>query len=209
MKTCFIITAYIEGNLAGLVSSREPDYIICADGGYELAVSQGIVPDLVIGDSDSGAMSNITGANTEFIHFPTEKDESDTFLCIKHALSLECDEIVITGGIGGRLDHTISNIQTLACFANTSQRISVIDDKNYFTVIENSQITLSGNIDMSVSIFSLTDTCTGVSTAGLYYPLDNAVLKSTYPVGLSNKFTGCSASIEVKKGKLLIVMSLE
>jgi len=216
MKKCYIITAYIEGVLPEIISPQKSDFMICADGGYEIAVSFNIVPDLVIGDSDSGGMQVSTtidpknnSNDTDFICFPKEKDVSDTFLCVQHAVNLGFEEIIIAGGIGGRLDHTISNIQTLAHFSNAAKRITMVDEKNLITVIENSTITLPKKDGFTVSLFSLSDTCSGVRTAGLYYPLVDAELQNTYPLGLSNQFTENEAIIEVKKGKLLIVMSQE
>ena len=43
----------------------------------------------------------------------------------------------------------------------------------------------------------------GVSIEGLYYPLQNAVLTSGFPLGVSNQFTGVSARVSVRKGTLL------
>jgi len=211
MKKCYIITAHIDGDLSEIISPQKSDFIICADGGYEIAVSFNIVPDLVIGDSDSGRMSALPGNSvthkTDFIHFPKEKDVSDTFLCVKHAISLGFEEIIIAGGIGGRLDHTISNIQTLVHFSDVAKKMTMIDETNLVTIVNNSRITLQKKEGFSVSLFSLSDRCLGVSTTGLYYPLDNAELKNTYPLGLSNEFTDHNATIEVKNGILLIVLS--
>ena len=209
MRTCCIITAYFEGDLQKLVSKLKPGYLICADGGCELATSAGIIPDIVIGDADSGQMSGPPDGKTEFLRFPQEKDESDTFLCIKHAISLGFNEITVAGGIGGRLDHTISNIQTLAHFSGADRRISAIDENNFFTIIENSEIKLSKGDYSYISLFSLSDSCTGVTAEGLYYPLDEAVLRNDYPLGLSNRFTGDAVTVKVENGKLLIIMSKE
>jgi len=230
MKKCYIITAYIEGNLSKIISPQKSDFIICADGGYEIAVSFSITPDLVIGDSDSQGQwdgssflttlpshktdepspypgSCTAQSPTDFIHFPREKDVSDTFLCVKHAVSLGFGEIIIVGGIGGRLDHTISNIQTLAHFSDCVKSISMTDENNFITIACNSQVTLQKKEDFTISLFSLSDKCSGVRTTGLYYPLENAELKNTYPLGLSNEFTDNEATIEVKNGKLLIAVS--
>ena len=215
MKKCYIITAYIDGDLSKIISPQRSDFIICADGGYETAVSFNITPDLVIGDSDSGSMSSLSRNDleraarppTNFIHFPREKDVSDTFLCVKHAISLGFGEIMIAGGIGGRLDHTISNIQTLAHFSDRVKSISMTDENNFITIACNSQVTLQKKEDFTISLFSLSDKCSGVRTTGLYYPLENAELKNTYPLGLSNEFTDNEATIDVKSGKLFIVVS--
>ena len=37
------------------------------------------------------------------------------------------------------------------------------------------------------------------------YPLENAVIENTFPIGVSNEFTDKSAKIAVKNGTLLIV----
>ena len=42
-----------------------------------------------------------------------------------------------------------------------------------------------------------------MSIEGLYYPLQNAVLTSGFPLGVSNQFTGVSARVSVRKGTLL------
>ena len=209
MKTSYIITSYIEGGFANLSSIDESDFVICADGGYEIALSQNIMPDIVIGDSDSGKMQPVKPGKTKFIHHEKEKDESDTFLCVKHAVELGFKEITILGGIGGRLDHTISNIQTLAHFTNLTDSIFLKDEGNLVTVIENSKVALSKTEGFALSLFSLSDKCSGVTVKGLKYPLKNAELNNSYPIGLSNGFIGDRASIEVKNGKLLIVLSKE
>ena len=195
MKKCYIITSYIEGRLSKIISPEKSDFIICADGGYDIAVSENIKPDLVIGDSDSGDMGAIDDCGVEIIRFPGEKDESDTFLCVKHAVNLGFGEITIVGGIGGRLDHTIANIQTLAYFSDPYKRLVMLDENNYATILMNSKITLQKRDGFSVSLFSLSDRCLGVTASGLCYPLRDAELTNSYPLGLSNAFAGGEAVI--------------
>jgi len=220
MGKCYIITAYIDGTLTEIISPSESDFIICADGGYEIATSFNIVPHLVIGDADSGgvtlissdgskfnSVSNVATSKTEFIRLQTEKDEADTFVCVQHAVALGYDDITIVGGIGGRLDHTVSNIQTLTHFASKTKRVSFTDENNFMTVIDNSNITLPRKEGFSISLFSLSDICDGVTISGVYYPLTNATLTNTHPLGLSNEFIEDEAFIEVKDGRLLVIMS--
>ena len=40
---------------------------------------------------------------------------------------------------------------------------------------------------------------------GLYYPLEDAVLTSGFPLGVSNQFTGGAASVSVREGTLLVM----
>lgn len=41
------------------------------------------------------------------------------------------------------------------------------------------------------------------------YPLDQAELTDTYPIGISNEFIGEEAEVTVEEGTLLAVMQLE
>jgi len=209
MKRCYIITAYMETNLTDLIRPGSADYIICADGGYEIAASFGITPDLVIGDSDSGNMAAFSGEKPKALLFPREKDESDTFLCVKHAAGLGFDEIVILGGIGGRLDHTIANIQVLSYFSGLIKSLRMSDGRNTAIVTQGPEITLKRREGFTVSLFALSEKCCGVTTTGLRYPLTDAELSNSFPLGLSNAFTREEATIGLKSGKLLIVMSRE
>ncbi len=113
MKRCIIITAYINGEIREITDIKETDYIICTDRGYELALSENIAPNVVLGDFDSseGIIPDIPKG--KILTFPVEKDDTDTMLALKHALPMKFDRIIIVGGLGGRLDHTVANLHSL------------------------------------------------------------------------------------------------
>ena len=56
-----------------------------------------------------------------------------------------------------------------------------------------------------VSVFCPGPDAEGVCLEGLYYPLSNAVLTSSFPLGVSNQFTGRPARISVERGTLLVM----
>jgi len=207
MQKCYIITAYIEGALSQIISPDESDFIICADGGYKKAIFYNLKPNIVIGDFDSYQKKAPHDEDTTFLRYPAEKDESDTFLCVEYAIQQGFDEIIIAGGIGGRLDHTFSNLQILARFAEKVKKITMLDEKNFVTLLENGRLTIPKREGWCVSIFSLSDVSYGVTTEGLFYPLRDATLWNTYPLGLSNVFCEDIAWVEVKSGKLLVILS--
>ena len=89
------------------------DYIICADGGVDIAKTYGIMPDCVIGDFDSTINSN--RLDCLYITLPSEKDFTDTEAAINHAIELGIRDITVYGGIGGRLDHTLGNVGLCSC----------------------------------------------------------------------------------------------
>ena len=86
--------------------------IIAADGGADLLRESGIIPDIVIGDMDS-AVDLSFGRNTEVIGFPAEKDDTDTLLAVRTGIDRGCRRFFLYGCSGGRLDHTVANMQTL------------------------------------------------------------------------------------------------
>ena len=56
-----------------------------------------------------------------------------------------------------------------------------------------------------LSVFCNSGTAQGVTLTGLKFPLENAVLTSSFPVGVSNEFLGQPAQVSVREGCLLLV----
>ena len=205
MKKCIIITSYIEGDLLKLIGNENPDFVICADGGYDHAQAAGIVPDYLIGDFDS--LRGRIQSGIEIITFPSEKDDTDTGLCLQTALDMGYQDILILGGIGGRFDHAMANIQLMAGIADKVERIAMADNKNYCTILKDGTLKLPKKSGQHVSLLSLSDTSTGVSISGVKYPLVDHTLTRTFPLGVSNEYEDDFATIRVKNGTLLVALS--
>lgn len=212
MSRCFIITAFINGNIKYNLNVTQNDYIICADGGYKFAKQAGIIPNLIIGDFDS--FNDNPPQNIQTITYSTEKDDTDTMLCIKYAIEKEFDSIYIVGGIGGRLDHTISNIQSMVWAIEfwhnnhiKGKKISMCDSQNHVMLIMNDSIKLSGSPKEKISLISYSQNCINVTTKNLKWELTNAELKNSFPLGISNEFLTSECEISVEQGQLLIIKS--
>src|SRR3989338_11176227 len=99
------ILVFLNGNLSKFNIShpllKNPDLIICADGGAELAQSAGFPPDVMIGDFDSlGVDLRKKLENNKKITwhpYPSEKDFTDSQLSLEFALKQNPKEIVILG----------------------------------------------------------------------------------------------------------------
>ncbi|MDR0875667.1 MAG: thiamine diphosphokinase [Clostridiales Family XIII bacterium] len=96
----------------------EDDYICCADGGYARCVAEGIRPDIVIGDFDSADLEAVRAAGIATEVSPSDKDDTDTMLCVKHGVSLGFGRFTIAGGLGGEFSHTMANLQALSFLAD-------------------------------------------------------------------------------------------
>ncbi len=204
IKRCIIICAYNEYSIKDAVSINESDYIICADAGIDLAQKESIYPDLVIGDFDS---LGVIPTEYKPIVLPVEKDDTDTLFCVKYAIEKGFKNIIIVGGIGGRLDQTIANIQTLKYAYQKGCNAWLCDGHNKLTYLKNSTITINKYDNYKLSIFAYNEGCYGVTISGTKYKLENAVLTNDYPIGVSNEFEEDKAIISVTDGELLIVIS--
>ncbi len=200
MKRCCIFAA---GELDEKeVRLRGDELIIAADGGYEKLRSMGIIPHLAIGDFDS-AQGVPTG--TEVVKYPKEKDDTDTMLAVKEAISRGSGEIVIYGSLGGRIDHTFANIQTLLFIAQNGSRGYLVGQGWVITAVKDGSISFGSEKTGTVSVFCAGDTASGVTIKGLKYEVENAELRNDFPVGVSNEFIGKEAEISVERGALIVM----
>lgn len=212
MNTCYIITAYINGKISDFINKEEKPFILCADGGYRFAKQENIIPNLIIGDFDS-FRENIS-SEIQTIHYPSEKDDTDTMLCVKYAVEKEFDKICIIGGMGGRLDHTLSNLQSMAWAINfwkehelKAKKISMCDNQNHIMLIMNESIKLSGRPGEKISLISYSEKSINVTTKNLKWELTGALLTNAFPLGISNEFLTDECEISVDSGQLLILRS--
>ena len=202
MKCCYIFGA---GNCADANISVQPSaLIIAADGGYTHLEKLKILPDIVVGDFDS---LGYVPQNVQTVRHPVMKDETDMMLAVDIGFKRGCDCFYIYGGLGGRTDHVLANIQTLRYITEHSGRGYLIGSGECITVIQNSSLTFRAGSSGTVSVFSCGGTARGVTLKGLLYPLRNAVLSPSVPIGVSNDFTGEKAEITVLDGFITILWS--
>lgn len=206
-KSCLIVGAgeFTAAALARCGDTRN-SLIIAADGGYLRCAELGLTPHLILGDFDSAPMPP-QSEKTQV--FPAHKDDTDCMLAAKEGLARGCDDFTLAGCTGGRLDHTMANLQTLVYLANHGCRAQMVDERHLLTVIVGSATLRVENTGGYLSLFSLGDSCTGVTLGGVEYPLMDAVLKNSFPLGVSNHIAADFCEITIKTGTLLIMTVLE
>ena len=175
------------------------DFILAADGGLRHLEKLNIRPHGILGDFDSlGFVPE--GAQV----FPVEKDDTDAMLAVRKGLELGYREFLLYGSLDGpRLDHTIANFQTLQFLADHGAAGYLVGNNYIVTVIKNGTIRFSKEAEGIFSLFCLGPDAEGVTEKGLQYPLDDAVLTSGFPLGVSNHFIGAQAEVTVRNGSLL------
>ena len=202
MKRCFIFAA---GTFYGLRERPgDPgDVVIAADAGYQVCLEVCVKPDLLIGDFDS---MEPPADFARVRRLPAEKDDTDTLAAIRAGLEEGCTDFLIYGGTGGkRLDHTLANLQSLLFLRRRGARGFLYGDDFLWTVIESGDLRVMRTVEWGLlSVFCLGDRAEGIAESGVQYPLEDAVLTSDFPLGVSNHILEPEARISVQKGALAV-----
>ena len=198
---CYIFGA---GSYFGLIRRPAPeDTVIAADGGWRICREEGIVPDLLLGDFDS------LHTVPDFGHIrrvPVEKDDTDMMLAIKEGLARGETDFRLYGGVGGRTDHTIANLQGLLYLAERGAQGWLYGDRERVTAICGGELCLPARDRGIVSVFCMGADAQGVTIEGGQYTVHDAVLTASFPLGVSNHFVGNPVRVSVTQGSLLIAL---
>ncbi|MBQ9940229.1 MAG: thiamine diphosphokinase [Clostridia bacterium] len=198
-----------------LFSLPKPDYTIAADSGMYGAITGGFVPDLFIGDFDSFDFSRLSDENRQLVNsvpsvrYPVKKDLTDSAIAAQIAVEKGADSIYFLGGLGGRLDHTLSNVFLLRALKDRG--VSAVIDSGCHAVryIENECCEIKKRYKY-ISFFAYSDDARGVTAEGVEYPLRDAVISRNNPsYAVSNSIIGEKCRISVENGGLLVVESNE
>lgn len=188
--------------------AAEAEYLICADGGGDAALTAGLAPDLLLGDMDSissAGRERLRQSGTRMLQHPSEKDKTDLELALDEALSRQPARITITGALGGaRLDHTLGNLLLLSLPALRGVETRIVDGETWACATW-SRAEIAGRAGDYVSLLPITDEVEGARTEGLRYSLHGETLKRGHTRGVSNELLGAAASVEISAGCLLIV----
>ncbi len=186
----------------------EPDLVICADGGIRHAEPLGLRPGLILGDFDSADLTMLTALQAEGIpvqRVPVEKDQTDTQLALNEAVRRGAAEILLVGGAGSRLDHTLANLLLLPGY---TVPITMADGKNVARLLRpGMEMAVHGQPGDYLSLLPLTPVAAGVTVSGVKWPLAQATLRWGESLGVSNQLAGSRAAVSVDDGLLLVIQA--
>lgn len=137
---------------------------------------------------------------------PCEKDDTDTLAAIKMAVEKGYTRFTIYGGLGGRLSHTMANIQSLLYLKERGLYGELVGDGSRVFLVKDESVTLPLQEQGYISVFSFDEKAEGVTLKNLKYEVENVELTNSFPIGVSNEFVGQQAEISVKKGILLVII---
>ena len=181
-----------------------PDFVIACDRGWQHAERLGATPDLIVGDFDSAAAPR-TDAPVE--RLPTRKDDSDTMYAARRAMALGFRSVALCCAFGGRLDHTLANLQTAAWIVAHGGEAQLLGVNERAFVFTAARRTFPRREGVSLSLFALSDVCEGVTARGTKFDCADVTLRSAFPLGVSNVWTAETAEIAVRSGILMVLQS--
>lgn len=215
-KNCYIFTGgkvYADSLSELGIELHADDLVIAADSGYLSARRLGVTPHLLLGDLDSLDKSRVSEEELkalEKIIVSPIKDDTDTQLAVDTAIGRGAENIVLVGGLGGRLDHTLSSVFLLEYIRKKGAVPMMTDGRNRVRIMCADGEKLTERAEKGykyLSLVSLTDSCEGVSISGVYYPLDGVELTRSYSYAVSNEITAEFAEISLSRGVMLVIES--
>lgn len=201
-------TAFIF--LSGVMDSSSSFYkkilqneknIFCADGGLKYAIDLGFFPLEVWGDLDSVDKSLVELARkngSKIIEFDSRKNFTDGELILSEISKRGFDKIIILGGLGGRTDHLLTNLNLLFKFEN----IYFVDEKETIFKVNN-KTEIKNQKGKTISFIPMTDIVSDITLSGFEYPLSNHSVKRGDSLCTSNIVKDDIAYISFSEGKLL------
>ena len=188
------------------IAPAPEDYVIAADGGFARLRAMGARVDEVIGDFDSlGYQPDHPNA----CRLPVEKDDTDMLAALRRGVARGFHVFRLYGGTGGRLDHTLANIQCLNWLARQGLRGYLFGDGCVFTALFSDAVAFEAPAGRTVSVFALGGDAEGVIIEGLKYAAAGLRLTGDFPLGVSNETIGQRAKIAVRQGSLLLCLPEE
>lgn len=178
------------------------DCIIAADGGLLNLRALGVEPDICLGDYDSGPMPEARG---NVIVLPRQKDDTDMHYAARRILAMGARRAVLLGGMGGRLDHTLANLATLAFLAENRVDTVLADETCEARVLTRGAHRIAPREGCYLSLFPVRASAR-VTLRNVFYTLESATLTASFPLGVSNEFSDKDAEIIVEEGELYLLI---
>ena len=206
MKIAYL---FLNGELRGnknfylnFIENHKGD-IYCADGGANFCYELTLIPKEIYGDFDSiknDVKEFYQEKNVKFIKFKVEKDYTDSELLLNE-IQNKYDIIYCIAGLGGNIDHELTNINLLDKYSNL---IFISEKEKIFKIDSDSKFNDMINTKISFVIFS--DEVKALTLKGFKYNIENLDIKKDEARCISNIIIENEANLSIKSGSLLCVI---
>lgn len=179
--------------------------LVAADGAANRMRLLGVMPHVVVGDLDSlRDREELVALGVQIIHRPSE-ESTDLEKALDYIMDRGVHEATVLGATGLRSDFTMANFSILLKYRQ-QLNLSFRDAFSDITVLHGERV-FSAHEGTLVSIFPVTP-CSGVTTAGLRWPLQQEALAPGVRESISNRVIFSPVKITIAEGLALLFIGL-
>ncbi|MDD3127135.1 MAG: thiamine diphosphokinase [Candidatus Izemoplasmatales bacterium] len=181
---------------------EEPDeFIVGVDSGLDYLIENEMHIDLAIGDFDSVNplyLHKIKAESKQVIELEKAKNMTDLAYAVDYIYnSMDYETMTVFGGIGGRIDHLLANLNILKKYD-----VKFCDNRTVMYALKKGKHQID-NYHQYISFFAIED-CYNLSIKGFRFEINNYYLSTNDSLCVSNSGSGI---IEFSKGRILIISS--
>jgi thiamine pyrophosphokinase len=183
--------------------------LVIADGGLGRVLPMlDILPSgaVLVGDLDSAQPSDVdrwAQMGGRIDRHPADKDATDLELALRFVIDEAGPLTVVGGDVLGRFDHLLGEVSLLAAVGR--QLTAIYGTALVEVLTAESSVSVSGHQGDIMSLLPWSSSVTGITTTGVRWPLDSAVLSVGSTRGLSNEFVDTTATVSITDGILIVV----
>jgi thiamine pyrophosphokinase len=183
-------------------------FLVAVDRGLAVIDELGLTPDVFIGDADSvppGLLAGLDHERTHIVRLPSHKEVSD----LEAAFDLLTAEgrrgtVLVVAGLGGRLDHSLFNLQLAARRMVDFEEISFEDSRCQVKPLRGSNTTHFAP-GMTVSFVPMTSEVE-LTLIGFEYLLAHALVAQGSTRTLSNVTHDSVQQVIVDRGTVMMIV---
>lgn len=192
--------------LREFVNYLNPEIVIAVNGGTNKSLKNSVIPDIIIGDTDSLQKSiKLQDLKSKIIKYPRDKDQNDLDLAVSYIITTYCNFMLFSFGvIGNRIDHTLANLYSLAKINEKKCFSIIVGSKETIFYLVNQQVIKNIPLNTRVSVISL-EKLSLVKMQGLKYS-GNFEIPLLSSLGISNYVNDNLNFIECLQGKVIIII---
>ncbi len=171
--------------------------LVAADGGANLAMEWGVLPDAVIGDLDSVDRLKAESKGVPLVHVE-DQNSTDFEKCLN---ATQARVVLGIGFLGGRLDHQMACLNALS---KEKDRCVVLVGAQDIAFRVPQSFTLGLHAGDRVSLFPMSDV--QASSRGLRWALDGLPFQPNGQIGCSNEALGGDMHVQIDAGDMLMIL---
>jgi thiamine pyrophosphokinase len=179
--------------------------VIAADSGIAHCEALGLLPELWVGDFDSSSPA----LQAQYLNIPrqtfdVEKDATDGELAIAEAMRRGATELILVGGCGGQLDHTLAHAGFVVALtrrgmdafmtSGDEEAYALVDELQFNDIAKGTRISVAPMTDLKA-----------LSISGVKWPLQSRDVPIGAALTLSNVVAG-PVKLALRFGAALVLI---